>query len=122
MKLFCVVEVEYHLSSSIAYQRFESEVQFQGELCQYYNPTYFFVRITNQKESYDEMHRDLKLFISLFRFVFNLLSNISFSLFYNKNELNQSYFPQSGDFCVAKCCNDLNWYRARIIRLIGLSI
>lgn len=53
--------VDYNVPMTITYQRFDIGVQFQGELSKYYNPTYFFVRILNQKESYDEMHRDIKL-------------------------------------------------------------
>jgi len=32
---------------------------------------------------------------------------------------NKTYFPQSGEFCAAKSSNDSNWYRARIIRMVG---
>ena len=42
-----------------------------------------------------------------------------FSLYYNSIDSNQSYFPQSGEFCVAKSPTDSNWYRSRIIRLVG---
>ena len=52
--------VEYHNPITVTYQRFQSGVDFQGELSKYYNPTYFFLRISNQTESYDEMHRDIK--------------------------------------------------------------
>ena len=57
--------VEYNIPVTVTYQRFQSGVDFQGELSKYYNPTYLFVQISNQRESYDEMHRDLK---SLFLF------------------------------------------------------
>jgi len=41
------------------------------------------------------------------------------NLYYNSMDSNKSYFPQSGEFCVAKSPTDSNWYRARIIRLVG---
>lgn len=34
-------------------------------------------------------------------------------------DANKVYFPQAGDFCVAKSPNDAGWYRARIIRSVG---
>ncbi|CAF1021386.1 unnamed protein product [Rotaria sordida] len=92
--------IEYNIPITVTYQRFQSGVDFQGQLSKYYNPTYFFLRISNQTESYDEMHKDI-------------------NLYYNSIDSNQSYFPQSGEFCVAKSLNDSNWYRARIIRLVG---
>ncbi|UJR24722.1 hypothetical protein I4U23_006094 [Adineta vaga] len=92
--------IEYNVPVTITYQRFQSGVDFEGELSKYYNPTYFFLRISNQTESYDEMHQNL-------------------NLYYNSIDMNKSYFPQSGDFCVAKSPNDTNWYRGRIIRLVG---
>ena len=45
-----------------------------------------------------------------------------FSLYYNSIDSNQSYFPQSGEFCVAKSPTDSNWYRSRIIRLVGTDL
>ena len=33
--------------------------------------------------------------------------------------MTKTFFPQPGDFCVAKSPNDANWHRARIIRLVG---
>ncbi len=111
--MFC--SAEYNISVTVTYQRFQSGVDFQGELSKYYNPTYFFLRISNQRESYDEMHRDIKVsFYFQLKFLFCL-----FSLYYNSIDSNQSYFPQSGEFCVAKSSTDSNWYRARIIRLVG---
>ncbi|CAF3339151.1 unnamed protein product [Rotaria socialis] len=93
-------QIEYNIPITVTYQRFQTGVDFQGQLSKYYNPTYFFLRISNQTESYDEMHKHI-------------------NLYYNSIDSSQTYFPQSGEFCVAKCSNDLNWYRARIIRLIG---
>ena len=100
----------------MTYQRFQSGVDFQGELSKYYNPTYFFLQISNQRESYDEMHRDLKSVVFL---SFKIFALILFSLYYNSIDSNQSYFPQSGEFCVAKSPTDSNWYRSRVIRLVG---
>ncbi|CAF1247097.1 unnamed protein product [Rotaria sp. Silwood1] len=92
--------IEYNIPITVTYQRFQSGVDFQGQLSKYYNPTYFFLRISNQTESYDQMHKDI-------------------NLYYNSIDSNQTYFPQSGEFCVGKSPDDSNWYRARIIRLIG---
>ncbi|CAF3786890.1 unnamed protein product [Rotaria magnacalcarata] len=96
----CSPSIEYNIPITVTYQRFQTGVDFQGQLSKYYNPTYFFLRISNQTESYDEMHKHI-------------------NLYYNSIDSSQTYFPQSGEFCVAKCSNDFNWYRARIIRLIG---
>ena len=45
---------------TIAYQRFASGVNFIGEKSIVYNPSYFFVHIVNQKDSYEQMHKELK--------------------------------------------------------------
>ncbi len=58
-KSLCLL-VESNIPVTITYQRFQSGVDFEGELSKYYNPTYFFLRISNQTESYDEMHRNIK--------------------------------------------------------------
>lgn len=60
--------VEYNIPVTVTYQRFQNGVTFQGELSKYYNPTYLFLQISNQRESYDEMHRDLK-----FVFILNMI-------------------------------------------------
>ncbi|CAF1190396.1 unnamed protein product [Adineta steineri] len=91
--------IEYNVPVTITYQRFQTGVDFEGELSKYYNPTYFFLRISNQTESYDEMHK-----------------NINF--YYNNMDMNKCYIPQPSEFCAAKSPNDSNWYRARIIRII----
>jgi hypothetical protein len=65
------------------------------------------------------MHRDIKQSYSfLFLFQFKSLPS-SISLYYNSIDSNKSYFPQSGEFCIAKSPTASNWYRARIIRLVG---
>ena len=64
----CLDTVEYNIPVTVMYQRFQSGVDFQGELSKYYNPTYFFLQISNQRESYDEMHRDLKSVLSLSKY------------------------------------------------------
>ena len=71
--VFVLDKVEYNIPVTVTYQRFQSGVDFQGELSKYYNPTYFFLQISNQRESYDEMHRDLKS-LFLFKIIWNLLS------------------------------------------------
>ncbi|CAF1588467.1 unnamed protein product [Adineta ricciae] len=92
--------IEYNTPVTITYQRFQAGVDFEGELSKYYNPSYFFLRISNQTESYNEMHETI-------------------NSYYNSTDMNKTFFPQPGDFCVAKSPNDVNWYRARIIRLVG---
>jgi hypothetical protein len=59
--------------------------------------------------------------IFFFLFQFKSLSSL-ISLYYNSIDSNKSYFPQSGEFCVAKSPTDSNWYRARIIRLVGTNL
>jgi hypothetical protein len=75
IKLFLV---ECNIPVTVTYQRFQSGVDFEGEFSKYYNPTYFFLRIFNQKESYDEMHENIKLRINSKRisihFLFYLVS------------------------------------------------
>jgi hypothetical protein len=67
---------------------------------------FVFLQISNQTEFYDEMHRDIKLvFIIDLKFLFCL---VLFSLYYNSIDSNQSYFPQSGEFYVAKSPSNSN--------------
>ena len=68
------VQIDNTIPVTVLYQRFEDGVEFEGELSKAYNPTYFFLRISNQMASYDEMYRELKFdtFIISYSICFNL--------------------------------------------------
>ncbi|CAF0903682.1 unnamed protein product [Didymodactylos carnosus] len=85
-------------SAVVPYQRFERGIEFEGHVIKLYNPSYFFLRITNQTATYDEMDKDL-------------------NLHYNSVDCHNTYNPKRGDFCAALSDMDGKWYRARIIRL-----
>ena len=69
-----VIQIDNTTPVTVLYQRFEDGVEFDGELSKAYNPMYFFLRISNQMTSHDEMYRELKFdtFIISYSICFNL--------------------------------------------------
>ena len=60
-------------SVAVTFQRIPTGAVFEGELSKFYNPTYFFLRISNQMASYDLMRREIKFDASMI-FVSDLIN------------------------------------------------
>ena len=78
-----VVQIDNTIPVTVLYQRLEDGVEFEAELSKAYNPTYFFLQISNQIASYDEMYRELKFdpFLISYSICLNLTLAIFFLIF-----------------------------------------